>query len=123
MTNPAFTDFLREEQRRRDFESIRQFAAWLGLSSSIVWQVMDGQRDPGLEFLIAVANRTGVSLVDLVELARPGALSRADLSLDARVMAQQIEALPDDVRTVVRAIIRGAAYGEKRKDRQQPGDG
>lgn len=121
MTNPGFTDFLREEQHRRGFESVRQFAAWLGLSNSVVWQVMDGKREPGLDFMVAVANKTGVSLADLVELARPGTLSRTDLSLDARVLAQQVEALPDDIRAVVRAIIRGAAYGEHSKDRQKPG--
>ena len=116
-TNPAFVDFLREEQRRHDFESVRQFAAWLGLSNSIVWQVMDGKRDPGLDFLIAVANRTGVSLTDLVELARPGVLAQPDLSLDARILAQQIERLPEDERAIFRRAIRGVAYGEKGKDR------
>jgi transcriptional regulator with XRE-family HTH domain len=116
-TNPAFIDFLHQQMRAHDFESVRQFAAWLGMSNSIVASVMNGARDPGLEFLIAVSNATGVGLADLVELARPGSLTRTDLSLDARVLAQQIEALPEDVRRVVRTIIRGAAYGEKRQDR------
>ena len=118
-TNPAFTDFLREQMRARDLESVRQLSAWLGLSNSVVWAVMEGKQDAGLDFLIAVANATGVGLADLVELARPGTLAKTDLSLDARILAQQVEALPDDMRAVVRAIIRGAAYGERGKDRQQ----
>lgn len=120
-TNPAFVDFLQAEMRARDLESVRQFALWLGLSPSVVTAVMNGARDPGLDFLSAVANATGVGLSELVELARPGTLRAATLSLDARILAQQIEALPDDMRGVVRAIIRGAAHGERSQKDQKRG--
>jgi hypothetical protein len=120
-TNPAFLDFLREQQRIHDLESVRALSAWLRLSNSVVWAVMEGKQDPGLDFMIAVANATGVNLADLVELARPGSLPRTELSLDARIIAQQIESLPDDLREAVRAIIRGARYGERAKDKQQRG--
>lgn len=120
-TNPAFVDFLYEQMLAHNFESVRQFAMWIGLSNSIVASVMNGTRDPGLDFMIAVANATGVNLADLVELARPGSLPRTELSLDARIIAQQIESLPDDLREAVRAIIRGARYGERAKDKQQRG--
>ena len=90
-TDQRFVDFLQDEMRRRDIASVRQFAAWLGMSNSMVAQVLDGGRDPGLDFMVALSQKTGVNLADLVELARPGALSRTDLSLEARILAQQIE--------------------------------
>jgi hypothetical protein len=103
-----FADFLRLEAKRRDLESQRAIARWLGMSNTVTWQVLDGQREPGLDFLIAAHKATGVNLSDLVELAYPGTISKSDLSLDARVLAQQIESLPDDLLATVRAILRGA---------------
>jgi transcriptional regulator with XRE-family HTH domain len=122
-TNPAFIDFLREEIRQRDFESVRQFAVWLGMSNSMVSQVMDGSRDPGMGFMIALSNKTGVSMIDLVELAQPGALKQRNLPATTLILAQQIERLGDDERTLIRSAVRGMLYGEKRKDRQQTSDG
>lgn len=117
-TDERFIDFLREEMRRRDFTSVRQFSAWLGMSNSMVAHVIDGRRDPGLDFMVAVSQKTGVGLADLVELAKPGTLDHTDLSLDARILAQQIEGLEDDERAMVRAILRGARYGEGTKNRK-----
>lgn len=117
----AFVDFLRDEMARRDLESQRAFARWLGMSPATVWQVMDGGREPGLDFLVATSKATGVDIHTLIELAYPGVLNPSDLSADVLVMAQQLAQLPDDVRRVVRAIIRGSVERNTQEDRQQRG--
>ena len=104
----AFTDFLRDEMARRDLESQRAFARWLGMAPATVWQVMEGGREPGLDFLIATAKATGVDIRALIDLAYPGLLASGDLTAADVVLAQQIGQLPEDVRRVVRAIIRGS---------------
>lgn len=119
----AFTQFLRDEMARRDLESQRAFSRWLGMSSAMVWQVMDGGREPGLDFLVATAKATGVDIRTLIDLAYPGVLNMSDLSADALVLAQQIERLDPDVRRVVRAIIRGSVERDTAQDQQQVSDG
>lgn len=118
-----FVQFLRDEMARRDFESQRSFARWLGMAPATVWQVMDGGREPGLDFLVATSKATGVNIRSLIDLAYPGAISDSDLSADALVLAEQIERLPDDVRKVVRAIIRGSVERNAGEQRQQAGEG
>jgi transcriptional regulator with XRE-family HTH domain len=114
----AFTDFLRDEMARRDFESQRAFSRWLGMSAATVWQVMDGGREPGLDFLLATAKATGVDIRTLIDLAYPGAQTSGDLSAADLVLAQQISQLPDEIRRVVRAIIRGSVERDTTQDQQ-----
>jgi biotin operon repressor len=119
----AFADFLRLEAKRRDLDSQRAIARWLGMSSTVTWQVLDGQREPGLDFLLAAHRATGVNLSTLVNMAYPGTLNPAELSADAALLAQQIERLPPEVRDVVRAIIRGSVERNAGEDGQKAGDG
>lgn len=112
-TDQRFLDFLHTEMRRRDFTSVRQFAAWLGMSNSMVAQVMDGKRDPGLTFMVALAQKTGVNISDLIELAQPGTFTRTDLSLGARITAQQIDQLGDADRALLEGFIRARREGMK----------
>lgn len=117
-TDQAFRDFLREEQRRRDFASVRQFAAWLGMSSSMVASVMDGTRDPGLTFMVALSQKTGINLGELVELAHPGVLPKTGPSLSSRLLAEQIEGLTDEDRALARGFVAEARErAQKRKQR------
>lgn len=115
----AFTDFLRDEMARRDLESQRAFARWLGMSAATVWQVMEGGREPGLDFLLATAKSTGVDIRALIDLAYPGLLANTDLTAADVVLAQQIGQLPDDVRRVVRAIIRGSVQRDTAQDQEE----
>ena len=115
----AFSDFLRDEMARRDLESQRAFARWLGMSPATVWQVMDGGREPGLDFLVATAKATGVDIRTLIELAYPGAITPSELSAETLVLAQLIDQLPDDVRRVIRAMIRGSVDRNTAEQGQQ----
>lgn len=108
MTTP-FADFLRLEAKRRDLESQRAIARWLGMSTTMTWQVLEGQRLPGLDFILAVHRATGVNVSELINLAYPDTITKSDLSLESRILSQQIDQLPREVREMVKAIIRGAA--------------
>jgi hypothetical protein len=106
----AWRDFLLSEYRRRDFQSYRDFGRWLDVSIATVSKALDVDEPalPGLEFLLKVHKATGVALTDLIELVYPEAVVRSDTPVSARLLAQQIEALPPDMRDAIKAIVRGA---------------
>ena len=115
MTGHAWRDFLVTEYRRRDFHSYRAFARWLDISIGTVSRMMDADDPvlPGLEVLLKVHKATGVALVDLIELAYPDTVVRSDTPVSSRLLAQQIESLPPELRDAIRAIVRGALEPRK----------
>jgi hypothetical protein len=110
MTGNGWRDFLVSEYRRRGFASYREFARWLDISIGTVSRMMDAEDPalPGLEVLLKVHKATGVALVDLIELVYPETVVRSDTPVSSRLLAQQIEGLPPELREAIRAIVRGA---------------
>ena len=105
-----FSEFLVAEMKRRDM-SQREMARWLEVSSQTVNRLVDPRSpdDPSIMILLRVSEKTGVSLLALVEMAYPDAVRASDLSADSRIIAQRIEALPDDMREAVIALLSRAS--------------
>lgn len=109
MTNGGLRTFILEEMRARDM-SARQFAEFVGVSHTTINKFTDersSDQTPSLGFLVRLAEATNTDLIALIELVFPGA-SEMQLSPAAKVLAQRIESLPDEIRIVVESIIRGA---------------
>ena len=103
-----FKDFLQDEIERRRM-SARQFAEFVDVAPSTVTRCVDEQSPaiPGLDFLIKLSTSLNISLPALVELAYPDYTLKTNPSAAARIMAQQIEQLPQAAQDVIAAIIRG----------------
>jgi hypothetical protein len=96
--------------QRREMTSAREFAKFVDVSPTTITRAIDEREPtiPGIDFLIKLSMATKVSISDLVEMAYPDIAMSTRPSASSRVLAQQIEQLPDPVREVVSAIIRGS---------------
>jgi len=108
----AIRQFLLDQMKQRDM-SARQLAEFFDVSPTTVTRAIDGRNPstPGLDFLLKISQATGISLTALIEMAYPDASRGTSLSPQAQILAQQIEALPEDTREVILSIIRGTRSG------------
>lgn len=110
MTNQnPFRDFLKDEMFRREM-SARQFAEFVDVAPTTITRAIDEREPttPGMDFLLKLASATHVELSTLVEMAYPEMANSTKASPSARILAQQIEELPNGVRDTVLAIVRGS---------------
>ncbi len=105
----AFSQFVKDEMRRRDM-SARQFAEFVDVAPTTITRAIDEKAPstPGIDFIIKLANATHVSVTALVEMAYPDVAESTSPHASTRILAQQIEQLPDGLRQAVEAIVRGA---------------
>ena len=68
-----FLDWARKEGRRK---TIREFAAYLGINEVFVGKWMRGEREPRNSHVIALANKFGDEIYDILGWPRPRAGKR-----------------------------------------------
>lgn len=108
----AFREFIKDQMFRREM-SARQFAEFVDVAPTTITRAIDeaDPSTPGIDFLLKLAQATHVELSTLVDMAYPDIATSTKASPSSRVLAQQIEELPDGIREVVVAIIRGSRVG------------
>ena len=109
-TGSAFKDWLWIIYRTGEYENQLEFAKAIETDRSTLSRLLDYDHPmrPSVSLLIKLHKLTGVSVGSLVALAYPDQVERAEASLFSLVMAEMLEQLPEEMREVVVAIIRGA---------------
>ena len=111
----SLADFVTEQMKARDM-SARQFADFVGTSSTTINNILKPGGYPfvpSVELLIKLSKATHTDFVALILLAFPESSELIRESPDGRLMADQFERLPDDVRAVVAGILNQWAAREK----------
>lgn len=93
-----------ETQLKERSMSGREFAVFLGVSHTVVYQALKPDYVPSLEFLVALARGTGMDLCSIVALVYPD-LARRDAR--AYLIAQRIAALPASEQDAIDALLTG----------------
>jgi hypothetical protein len=68
--NRAFLDWASKEGRRK---TVREFAAYIGISEIFVGKWMRGEREPRNSHVIVLANKLGDEIYDILGWPRPSA--------------------------------------------------
>lgn len=105
--NHAFKDFILTEMNKRGM-SARQFASFVGVTSTTINRTIDPREPvaPSIELLVKLAMATQTDVGMLVKLAYPE-VEKTGLDSEALALAQQISALPEDQREVIRTYLLG----------------
>lgn len=96
--------------------SARQFADFVDVSSTTINNILKPSGYPyvpSVELLIKLARATHSDLISLVLMAFPEASDLVRETPDGRLMADQFERIPDDVKAVVAGILSQWATREK----------
>jgi transcriptional regulator with XRE-family HTH domain len=114
MTVKTLGEFINEEMLRRDMGA-REFARYVGVSNTIINKFLNHGTsdtyagkpvgDPSVEFLVKLSKATGTDLATIVALVRPE--SKADIDVEARLLAQRIAQLPAAQREIIEAALLG----------------
>jgi plasmid maintenance system antidote protein VapI len=99
-------EFLAEDMARRKM-TMREYAAWLGVSHSTIGNHINGRsrgvREP---FLARLSEKTGVSMVTLRALADQGFAEQVGLSARALLLAERFDKLPESVQDfILRSVL------------------
>lgn len=91
-------DFILSEMKLRGM-GVNEFARFCKLKahSTISKHIAPKPPRPKIEFLLQLAEATGVSIEALIALAYPEVAERTALSPRAKILAQRIEKLPESV--------------------------
>jgi hypothetical protein len=109
----GFISFLEGEIARRQMTA-RQFAIFIDVDPTTVTRALDKRhpRRPGLDFLLALAEKTRTPLSTLIDVAYPEVANNLPPSPSAQLLAEQIERLPEQYRRAIDALIRGALIND-----------
>jgi transcriptional regulator with XRE-family HTH domain len=108
-------DFVAAQMKEREM-SARQFADFVGTSSTTINNLLKPGGYPfvpSVELLIKLAKATHTDFFSLVLLAFPEASDLVREPPTGRLMADQFERLPDDVKAVVAGILSQWATRQK----------
>jgi len=107
----TFAEYLEQEMAYRHM-SMREFAGFAGVDHATISRLVSGETErPSLEVVKNVSDATGITIDTLVDLIFRDRPRRSGESLWARLTAQRIEQLPDNVRDLVETIVRGHHSG------------
>jgi len=99
-------DLLSDAVRKES--SVREFCRKSEIDPNFVNNVLNGKDvRPELATLIKLSEYLHRDLESLVALAYPDVASKTKLSPAARLLAQRIEALPEDIRTALWKLVTG----------------
>ena len=93
----------------------QEFAKLLGVSHTTIGRVLVSKTDPSLDFLAKLAIATGYDLCNLVALIHPEA-TRTDPQ--RQIIADQINALPPDLKDQAMIFVLGLFAKRLEKDRK-----
>lgn len=105
-----FRGFLIDEMQKRQM-SAREFASFVEVAATTITRAIDERnpKAPGLDFILKLSKATRISVLTLIELAYPDVVQETAISPSAKVLAQRIEQLPDNLQEAVAAILRGVS--------------
>lgn len=103
---PNLRTFIEQQLRERSM-SAREFARFVGVSSSTISRAMahDNTSEPSLTFLSKLANATNTDLCTLVELIVPN--SRGNINPQIIRIAERIDKLPVSAQELLDSVIFG----------------
>lgn len=100
--------FIRDEMKRRDIASGREFGKLSGVPATIINELRnDKPRELELGTLAKLSDFTGVSLMTLLALTYPDAVT-IDIDVETRLDAERISKLPPNKKAIARDFIAGA---------------
>lgn len=103
----GLTEFVLRQMRERDM-SARQFSDFIGVSNTTINRTLDNRYDhtPSMDFLLKLADKTGTSIVAIIELAFPEVSERTGISPEALILAQRLDRLPESIRDfILKAVL------------------
>lgn len=107
MAEYTFAQFLRDQINKLADGVQNRFADMIGVSSATMSRLLRSDTRPELETLERISKVTGTSLVTLISLAYPAGVD-SDRSPTAQVVADEFDKLPDELKSAIIAMMRGA---------------
>lgn len=103
----SLAEFVLRQMRERDM-SARQFSDYIGVSNTTINRTLDSRYEhtPSMDFLLKLADKTGTSIIAVIELAFPEVSERTGISPEALILAQRLDRLPEGVRDfILKAVL------------------
>lgn len=109
MADYTFMQFLQDQINEKADGSQRAFSRMSGIAHTTIGRLLDKTKDnrPELDTLGKLSVVTNTNLITLIHLAYPEGFD-SNISPTAQVVAEQFDKLPDELKSAIVAMMRGA---------------